>query len=114
LLQRIEVNGIAAFRRRGPLCACGRSDFFSRIRDENKFMVGAPETGEPVRAKGASRMAIQKRPVPVIPPLPKAVPYPPESIWRTWDDGKPTLYRGNTFRRQGHMVARVFDVTPAP
>ena len=52
--------------------------------------------------------------VPVIPPLPKAVPYPPESIWRTWEDGKPTQYRGNTFRRQGHIVARVFDVTPTP
>jgi len=52
--------------------------------------------------------------VPVIPPLPKAVPYPPESIWRTWEDGKPTQYRGNTFRRQGHIVARVFDVVPTP
>ena len=57
-------------------------------------------------------MAIQKRPVPVIIPLTKAVPYPPESIWRTWEDGKPTQYRGNTFKRQGTCVARVFDVTP--
>jgi len=57
-------------------------------------------------------MAIQKRPVPVIIPLQKAVPYPPESIWRTWEDGKPTQYRGNTFRRQGHVVARIFDAAP--
>jgi hypothetical protein len=90
------------------------SDLRRRIRDENQVYRRRTATAEPVWAKGASRMAIQKRPVPVIPPLPKAVPYPPESIWRTWDDGKPTLYRGNTFRRQGHMVARVFDVTPTP
>ena len=57
-------------------------------------------------------MAIQKRPVPVIIPLTKAVPYPPEAIWRTWEVGTPTQYRGNTFTRQGRTVARIFDVTP--
>jgi hypothetical protein len=97
-----------------PGVAAPASDLRSRIRDENQVYRRRTATGGSVRAKGASRMAIQKRPVPVIPPLPKAVPYPPESIWRTWEDGKPTQYRGNTFRRQGHIVARVFDVTPTP
>jgi hypothetical protein len=43
------------------------------------------------------------------PPLPKAVPYPPDSIWRAWEDGQATVYRGNLFRRQGHQIARVLD-----
>jgi hypothetical protein len=42
-------------------------------------------------------------------PLPKAIPYPPDSIWRGWEDGKPTLFRGNLFKRQGHQIARVYD-----
>ena len=46
------------------------------------------------------------------PPLPKAVPYPPDSIWRTWEDGKATLFRGNLFKRLGHQVARVLEVPP--
>ena len=53
------------------------------------------------------------RPAPVPPPpLPKAVPYPPESIWRTWEDEQPTLYRGNLFKRQGHQIARVHSAEP--
>lgn len=43
------------------------------------------------------------------PPLPKAVPYPPEAIWRTWADGERLTFRGNTFMRKGDRVARVFD-----
>jgi hypothetical protein len=42
-------------------------------------------------------------------PLPKAVAYPPDSIWRTWEDGKATLFRGNLFKRQGQRVTRVVD-----
>jgi hypothetical protein len=52
-----------------------------------------------------------RKPRPVaapIAPLPKAIPYPPDSIWRTWEDGKPTLFRGHLFKRQGHQIARVF------
>jgi hypothetical protein len=56
-------------------------------------------------------MTLRKpRPAPVpIAPLPKAVPYPPDSIWRTWEEGKPTLFRGNLFKRQGLHVARVVE-----
>ncbi len=43
------------------------------------------------------------------PPMPKAVPYPPEAIWRTWEDGAQLTYRGNTFMRRGDRVARVFE-----
>ena len=43
-------------------------------------------------------------------PLPKAVPYPPESIWSTWLEDTVTVFRGNTFMRKGRWVTRVFDV----
>lgn len=44
-----------------------------------------------------------------LPPLPKAVAYPPDSIWRNWEDGKATLFRGNLFKRQGQHIARVLE-----
>jgi len=46
------------------------------------------------------------------PPLPKAVPYPPDTIWRTWEDGQATMFRGNLFKRQGHRIARVMEPQP--
>jgi len=50
------------------------------------------------------------RPAAVVhPPLQKAVAYPPDSIWRTWQDGQATTYRGNLFKRQGHKIARVIE-----
>ena len=53
------------------------------------------------------------RPAAVVPPpLPKAVPYPPETIWRSWQEDQAVVYRGNTFKRQGHKIARVFDPPP--
>ena len=53
------------------------------------------------------------RPAPVAPPpLQKAVPYPPDSIWRSWEDGRATAYRGNLFKRQGHQIARVLEDKP--
>ena len=51
-------------------------------------------------------------PVVLPPPLPKSVPYPPDSVWRTWVDGEATAYRGNIFKRQGHRIARVFADAP--
>ena len=47
-----------------------------------------------------------------IPPLPRAVPYPPDTIWRAWQDGLPTMYRGNLFKRQGHQISRVIENAP--
>jgi hypothetical protein len=47
------------------------------------------------------------------PPLVKAVAYPPDSIWRTWEDGRVMPFRGNLFKRQGHQVARAM-ATPNP
>ncbi|HKY34984.1 MAG TPA: hypothetical protein VJN18_03490 [Polyangiaceae bacterium] len=35
--------------------------------------------------------------------------YPPDSIWRTWEAGKSTLFRGNLFKREGQRVTRVND-----
>ncbi len=56
-------------------------------------------------------MTLRKpRPAAVIPPpLPKAVPYPPESLWRTWEEDEVVVYRGNSFKRKGTKVARVFE-----
>jgi hypothetical protein len=56
-------------------------------------------------------MTLRKPRPPVVtpPPLPKAIPYPPDSIWRTWEEGKATMFRGNLFRRQGHKIARVLE-----
>ncbi len=51
-------------------------------------------------------------PVVLPPPLVKSVAYPPDSIWRTWQDGQVTVFRGNNFRRQGQQIARVFAETP--
>ena len=47
-----------------------------------------------------------------IAPLPKAVAYPPDSIWRTWQEGEPTLFRGNMFERRGQRVTRIVDSRP--
>jgi hypothetical protein len=60
---------------------------------------------------GPAPMTARKpRPAPVaIPALPKAVAYPPDSIWRTWEEGKSTLFRGNLFKREGQRIARVID-----
>ena len=62
-----------------------------------------------VKHKGQAKT--KRATIPIVPlaPLPKAIPYPPDSIWRGWEDGKPTLFRGNLFKRQGHQIARVYD-----
>ncbi len=54
-------------------------------------------------------MTLRKRPAAVPPPtLVKAVPYPPETIWREWREDEVVAYRGNTFKRQGQKITRVF------
>jgi hypothetical protein len=59
--------------------------------------------------------ARKTRPAPVpIPALPKAVAYPPDSIWRNWEAGESTLFRGNLFKREGQRVIRVIDDPSAP
>ncbi len=55
-------------------------------------------------------MTLRKRSTAVPPPpLVKAVPYPPETIWRDWQEDEVVTYRGNTFKRQGRKITRVFD-----
>ncbi|HVJ14069.1 MAG TPA: hypothetical protein VM686_01450 [Polyangiaceae bacterium] len=59
-------------------------------------------------------MTLAKRPPPVPPPpLVKAVPYPSEAIWREWEEDQPVVFRGNTFKRQGQKISRVFDAPPS-
>ena len=45
--------------------------------------------------------------LPAPPPQPKAVPYPPATIWKTKEEGVAFDYRGNVFERRGNHVARV-------
>ena len=57
-------------------------------------------------------MTLRKRSSAVPPPaLTKAVPYPPEAMWRERQEGEVFAYRGNTFKRQGQKITRV--IAPA-
>jgi hypothetical protein len=71
------------------------------------------ETSALFGGKARRQMLRKPRPAPVVlesRPIPAA--FPPDSIWRNWEEGKPNLFRGNLFRRQGNQVSRVTDAQP--
>lgn len=71
---------------------------------------GFPAKDARIRFHSPLNMTTRKpRPAFELPSWPKAVPYPPEHIWRTHADGASLKFRGNTFVRRGDTVVRVFD-----